>query len=88
MFYFPVFLKPLEVRLSRSSEGTRDSNRFLRFFNQTTERTWGFSLELITHKHTHRHTHTHCLQLFCVTSKVILSNWTLVFSEKEKEEKE
>lgn len=88
MFYFPVFLKPLEVRLSRSSEGTRDSNRFLRFFNQTAERTWGFSLELITHKHTHRHTHTHCLQLFCVTSKVILSNWTLVFSEKEKEEKE
>lgn len=88
MFYFPVFLKPLEVRLSRSSEGTRDSNRFLRFFNQTAERTWGFSLGLITHKHTYTHTHTHCLQLFCVTSRVILSNWTLVFSEKEKEEKE
>lgn len=74
-----MFLKLLEVRLSRFSEGTRDSNRFLRFFDHTTERTWAFSLELIKHKHTHRHTHTHCLQLFCVTSKVILSNWTLAF---------
>lgn len=80
-----MFLKPLEVGLSRSSEGTRYSNRFLRFFDHTAERTWALSLELITQKHTHRHAHTHCLQLFCVTSKVILSNWTLVFSEEGKE---
>lgn len=85
LFYFEMFLKPLEMRLSRSSEGTRDSNRFLRFFNHTAERTWGFFLESITHKQTRVRIRTQCLQLFRVTSKVILSNWTLVFSEKKKE---